>query len=173
MFDRDENGIITTRELGAIMRSLGFNPTEEELQTMINEVDYDGEYSSDVSSFMQLVSTLSYRDQDFGCFLYAFYDPQPWSKLLGHRRQNDTFFRFSPSPRVQCCSNRGVHNQHCLGERGTTEIDCNNNAPKLSFRIRLRNCVKNPVFWNVPRCFGQGGKSLHARYYKSNEKVFK
>ena len=24
------------------MRSLGFNPTEEELQTMINEVDYDG-----------------------------------------------------------------------------------------------------------------------------------
>lgn len=43
MFDRDENGIITTRELGSIMRSLGFNPTEEELQTMINEVDYDGE----------------------------------------------------------------------------------------------------------------------------------
>lgn len=42
MFDRDGNGIITTRELGAIMRSLGFNPTEEELQAMINAVDYDG-----------------------------------------------------------------------------------------------------------------------------------
>ena len=43
LFDRDKNGIITTRELCAIMRSLGFNPTEEELQTMINNVDYDGE----------------------------------------------------------------------------------------------------------------------------------
>lgn len=28
------------------MRSLGFNPTEEELQTMINNVDYDGKNGS-------------------------------------------------------------------------------------------------------------------------------
>ena len=43
-FDKDGNGFITTRELGAIMRSLGQNPTEIELQDMVNEVDYDGEY---------------------------------------------------------------------------------------------------------------------------------
>ena len=42
-FDKDGNGFITTRELGAIMRSLGQNPTEIELQDMVNEVDYDGE----------------------------------------------------------------------------------------------------------------------------------
>lgn len=50
-FDKDGNGFITTRELGAIMRSLGQNPTEIELQDMVNEVDYDGknEYMSDNS----------------------------------------------------------------------------------------------------------------------------
>lgn len=44
LFDRDSNGIITTRELGSVMRSLGFNPTDHELQVMINSVDYDGKY---------------------------------------------------------------------------------------------------------------------------------
>ena len=44
LFDRDSNGYITTRELGSVMRSLGFNPTDNELQIMINSVDYDGEY---------------------------------------------------------------------------------------------------------------------------------
>ena len=44
LFDRDSNGIITTRELGSVMRSLGFNPTDHELQIMINSVDYDGKY---------------------------------------------------------------------------------------------------------------------------------
>ena len=45
-FDKDGNGYITTRELGAIMRSLGQNPTETELQDMVNEVDYDGKWST-------------------------------------------------------------------------------------------------------------------------------
>ena len=31
-FDKDQDGRITTRELGAIMRSLGQNPTEADLQ---------------------------------------------------------------------------------------------------------------------------------------------
>ena len=34
-------GQITTRELGTVMRSLGQNPSESELQDMINEVDAD------------------------------------------------------------------------------------------------------------------------------------
>ena len=37
VFDRDSDGKITTNELGVVMRSLGHNLTEDELQEMINE----------------------------------------------------------------------------------------------------------------------------------------
>ena len=41
-FDKDNSGFITTKELGNLMRSLGENPTENELQSIINVVDMDG-----------------------------------------------------------------------------------------------------------------------------------
>ena len=44
-FDKDGNGYITTKELAAILRSLGLNPTEHELCSIINEVDFDGKYN--------------------------------------------------------------------------------------------------------------------------------
>ena len=42
LFDKDGDGTITTKELGTVMRSLGQNPSEDELQDMVNEVDIDG-----------------------------------------------------------------------------------------------------------------------------------
>lgn len=42
LFDKHDDGTIKTKELGNVMRSLGQNPTEAELQDMINEVDADG-----------------------------------------------------------------------------------------------------------------------------------
>ncbi len=37
IFDRNGDGSITIKELGIVMRSLGQNPTEKELQKLINE----------------------------------------------------------------------------------------------------------------------------------------
>ena len=42
MFDKDGDGAISCRELGVVMRSLGMNPTEVELQDMVQEHDADG-----------------------------------------------------------------------------------------------------------------------------------
>ncbi|CAG7903926.1 unnamed protein product [Brassica rapa] len=50
------NSCITTKELGTVMRSLGQNPTEAELQDMINEVDADGNGTIDFPEFLNLMA---------------------------------------------------------------------------------------------------------------------
>ncbi|KAF7313850.1 Calmodulin-like protein [Mycena chlorophos] len=63
LFDKDGDGTITTLELGTVMRSLGQNPTESELQDMINEVDADGNGTIDFNEFLAMMAK-KFQDTD-------------------------------------------------------------------------------------------------------------
>jgi len=56
LFDKDNDGTVTTHELGTVMRSLGQNPTEAELKDMINEVDADGNGTIDFPEFLTMMA---------------------------------------------------------------------------------------------------------------------
>ncbi|XP_060087734.1 calmodulin-A-like [Heteronotia binoei] len=56
LFDKDGDGTVTTKELGTVMRSLGQNSTEAELQDMINEVDADGNGTIDFPEFLTMMA---------------------------------------------------------------------------------------------------------------------
>lgn len=56
IFDKDGDGLITTKELGTVMRSLGQNLSEEELKTMIEEVDTDKSGTIDFQEFLGLMA---------------------------------------------------------------------------------------------------------------------
>ncbi|XP_064623165.1 calmodulin-A-like [Lineus longissimus] len=63
LFDKDGDGDITTKELGTVMRSLGQNPSESELQEMVNEVDTDGNGTIDFEEFLAMMAK-KMRDAD-------------------------------------------------------------------------------------------------------------
>ena len=65
LFDADGDGTIDTRQLGTVMRSLGQNPTERELQDMIDDVDCDGNGTIDFPEFLTLMANrMSGDDSD-------------------------------------------------------------------------------------------------------------
>lgn len=55
LFDYDKDGRITSREVGAAIRSVGLNPTESELKDMVNEVNNKGG-TVDVNGLCQVIT---------------------------------------------------------------------------------------------------------------------
>ena len=54
VFDVDGDGTISTEELGNVMKSLGQKLTDEEVQTMIREIDTDGGFNQLISCYNSL-----------------------------------------------------------------------------------------------------------------------
>ena len=44
LFDKDGGGTISTKELKQVFEALGQHPSEEDVQSMISEVDQDGKF---------------------------------------------------------------------------------------------------------------------------------
>ena len=49
LFDRDRSGTISSKELKQVLTALNFNPMDDLLQQIMNEIDTDGNGSSKLS----------------------------------------------------------------------------------------------------------------------------
>ncbi|XP_022247704.1 calmodulin-A-like [Limulus polyphemus] len=56
LFDKDSDGMITTAELGIVMKSLGQRPTGNELRNMVLMVDQDGNGTIEFNEFLFMMS---------------------------------------------------------------------------------------------------------------------
>ena len=60
-YDKDGDGKITLKELGAILRNLGKNPTQKQIEQMFIEIDSDG---NGVIDFYEFVSFINKKMRD-------------------------------------------------------------------------------------------------------------
>lgn len=54
-FDKDRSGTISTKELLPVMRSMGQNPTEDEVLSLVIEYDVNGNGKLDFDEFMEMM----------------------------------------------------------------------------------------------------------------------
>ena len=85
LFDRDGNGKIDARELGTLIRSMGENPTETEVQALIKSVDENHNGLLEFNEFMKLMENQRFElitKEDLVNIFRAF-DKDGSGKLLG------------------------------------------------------------------------------------------
>merc|ERR1712043_78325 len=60
VFDKDGDGTISTSELEAVMKALGQNPSEEDIEDMISEIDLD---KNGIIDFTEFVAMMTRNDE--------------------------------------------------------------------------------------------------------------
>lgn len=63
LFDLDGSGAIDLVELGTVMRSLGSNPSQEELQSIVSRVDEDGSGNIEFPEFVLMMANVMQSPQ--------------------------------------------------------------------------------------------------------------
>lgn len=65
LFDKDNDGYITSKELFTVMRALRIESTDDEIKDMIRNVDVDGSGTVDFNEFLKMMSrSTAFRRQD-------------------------------------------------------------------------------------------------------------
>lgn len=72
MYDKDHDGILSVQKLGAVLRALGHNPTEIEIQEMIDEIDSEGTYIKFVLYTINFYGVIFLADEEYLQNMYEF-----------------------------------------------------------------------------------------------------
>ncbi|CAE7602131.1 unnamed protein product [Symbiodinium microadriaticum] len=73
LFDKEGTGEISTTQLGTVMRSVGQNPSDKDLEDMVSEVDADGNGTIDFPEFLTMM-TMANKKSDSDAELVAAYE---------------------------------------------------------------------------------------------------
>lgn len=91
MFDKDGVGRVSASNLGSMMKSLGKNPTADELQDMINDADLDGNKMLDFDEFLGMMNKKGDEDDELR-HVFAIFDKNG-DGYLSHDEVKDAMFK--------------------------------------------------------------------------------
>ncbi|RUS70771.1 hypothetical protein EGW08_021473, partial [Elysia chlorotica] len=64
LFDKDGNGTIDVKELGPVMRALGQNPTQREIDDLMKKADVDASGSLGYDEYVQVINSFALTPND-------------------------------------------------------------------------------------------------------------